>query len=197
MKTEGILIALLLLIALPLRGQDSYPTGEVFGGYSFSHGSADSVGHNLNGWGASFSGAGTRYFGMTADFSGTYGSGTYIPFCFAPAIVVPVPPGCPTETQNLSAYHFLFGPRFTLRTQRATPFAEALFGVSSLRQEKAGTRTGFAMGFGGGVDVPLTEHFAYRVFQVDYIPARKPNGLGGWDYEFRVQTGIVFTFGRK
>jgi len=190
MKRSGIIIAFILVFVPPLRGQDDYPKAEVFGGYSFFHGSADSAGHNLNGWGASFFAAGTRYVGATADFSGAYGSGTFFPVCPVTVIL-----GCPPQTQSLAAYHFLFGPRFTFRSHRARPFAEALFGVSTLRLEKEGPQTGFAMGFGGGVDVPISKRLAYRIFQADYIPTRRSDG--GWNHDFRVQTGIVFTFGKK
>ncbi|MCJ7504343.1 MAG: porin family protein [Acidobacteriia bacterium] len=192
MRRVGFILPLFLIFALPLWGQDSYPKGEVFGGYTFSHYAVDPTGHNLNGWGASVSGNVTRYFGVTADFSGVYGSEPYAPVC-----TLPVPPGCPLQTQNLSAYHFLAGPRFTLRTHGATPFAHALFGVANLREEKWGTRSGFAMGFGGGVDVPLGKHLAYRLFQADYIPAKRPNGVSGWNHDFRLETGIVLTFGKK
>jgi hypothetical protein len=194
LKSAGILIPFVLTLALPLRAQDSYPKVEVFGGYSFSHYSLFSTGHNLNGWGASISGNMTKYLGVTADFSGAYGSEPYIPPCVA---VFPAPPGCIARTQDLTAYHFLFGPRFTLRTHVVTPFAQALFGVVNIRQEKDGNRSDFAMGFGGGVDVPLGKHVAYRPFQADYIPTKRPYGVGGWDYDFRVETGIVYTLGEK
>jgi hypothetical protein len=195
-KGAGILIPLVLTLALPLRAQDSYPKVEVFGGYSFSHYSLFSAGHNLNGWGASFSGSMTKYLGVTADFSGAYGSEPYISGCVAPP-EVPFPPGCAVQVQDLSAYHFLFGPRFTLRRHGVTPFAQALFGVANIRQEKDGNHSNFAMGFGGGVDVPLGKHLAYRLFQANYIPTKRPYGVGGWDSDFRVETGIVFTFGKK
>jgi len=129
---------------------------------------------------------------VTADFSGVYGSEPYVPIC-----TVPVPPGCPPQTQKLSAYHFLAGPSLTLRTHRAAPFVQALFGVADLREEKSGNRSAFAMGFGGGVDIPVGKHWAYRLFQADYIPAKRPADLGGWDHDFRLETGVVFNFGRK
>lgn len=192
MRRVAFILPVFLTFALPSPGQDSYPRGEVFGGYTFSRYSVDSTGHTLNGWGASVSGNITRYFGVIADFSGVYGSEPYAYPC-----TLPVPPGCPPATQNLNAYHFLAGPRFTHRTHKAAPFAQLLFGVVDLRQEKSGNRSGFAMGLGGGVDVPVGKHLAYRLFQADYIPAKRPNDVGGWDHDFRLETGLVFTFGRK
>jgi len=192
MRSVRFIFPLFLLFALPVWGQDGYPKGEVFGGYAFSHTTVDTIGRNLNGWGTSVSGSFSRHLGLTADFSGVYGSEPYPRVC-----TDPVPPGCPAETENVSAYHFLAGPRFTLRIHRVTPFAQALFGVKDLRQEKSGNWTTFAMGFGGGVDIPLGKDVTYRIFQADYLPARRPLDLGGWDSDLRLQTGIVFTFGGK
>jgi hypothetical protein len=193
MKRAGIIVALVLILAVPLRGQVNYPKAEVFGGYSFFHGSIDSIGHNWNGWGASVFATGTRYFGVAADFSGTYGSETFAIAC--PVIPPPVLPICPPQTENLSAYHVLGGPRFTRRSHDGTLFAHALFGAVDLRRAPPGNRTEFAMGFGGGVDVRLRKHLAYRIFQADYIPAKRSDG--GWAHEFRVETGVVFTFGKR
>jgi hypothetical protein len=190
MKRAGIIVSLVLTLALPVWGQDDHPKAEVFGGYAFSHYTVDTVGRNLNGWGASVSGNFTRNFGLAADFSGVYGSEPY-------------PRGGPAQLENPSgtesagAYHFLAGPRFTLRTRTVSPFAHALFGIKDLRQEESGNWLTFAMGFGGGMDVPLGKHAAYRIFQADYIPARRPLGIGGWDSDFRLQTGLVFKFGKK
>ena len=191
MKTLGMFLALSMVVTLPLSAQDSFPRAEVFAGYSFLH---DGVtGQNLNGWGASLSGSLTKHLGATADFSGAYGSVPYQYVC-----TLPVPPGCPAPPQVLNDYHFLAGPRFTLRTPKVTPFAEALFGIANLRRQDLGSRTSFAMGFGGGVDIALKRHFAYRLIQVDYIPTKRPaTGTGGgWDSEVRIQTGLVLRFGK-
>lgn len=196
-RRVGLILPLFLTIALPLWGQDSYPKGEVFGGYAFSHYTLDFAGQNLNGWGASVSGNFTRSLGLTADFSGAYGSDLYAPPCATPAVpVIPAPP-CPVRTQNLSAYHFLAGPRFTRRTHGPTVFAHALIGVANIREEFSGTGTGFAMGFGGGVDIPVGKRWAYRLFQADYIPAKRAHGVNGWDHAFLLETGFVLTFGKK
>jgi hypothetical protein len=97
----------------------------------------------------------------------------------------------------MSVYHFLGGPRLTRRTRDGTLFAHALVGIVNRRAQALGNRTEFAMGFGGGVDVALARRLAFRIFQADYIPAKRSstNG-GGWDNELRVQTGIVFTLGK-
>jgi hypothetical protein len=191
MRRTAIIISLVLILALSARGQGNYPKGEVFGGYAFSHYTVDNIGRNLNGWGVGVSGNLTRYFGLAADFSGVYGSEPPYPR------VVPAQPGISSDPVSVGAYHFLAGPRFTLRTRTVAPFAHAMFGLKDLRQELAGNWLTFAMGFGGGVDVRLGKHAAYRIFQADYIPAKRPLGLRGWDSDFRLQTGLVFRFGMK
>ena len=195
LSRTGVTVLLLVAFAVPqLQGQDKYPKGEIFGGYSFSHiqDYTNSTDANLNGWGASVTGNFTRHIGLTADFSGTYGSETVFPVCVA---IFPTPPGCTAQSRHLSAYNLLGGPRFSFPIHGVTPFAHALFGVASLRRE-SGSQTTFAMGFGGGVDVPLGKHFSYRLFQMDYIPVKHAFNLGGWDHNVRVETGLVFRFGK-
>ena len=190
MRVAAIVVPLALILAIPLRGQVDYPKAETFAGYSFSHTSFNTIGHNLNGWGGSVSATGTRYIGVTADFSGNYGSQTY---------AIPCPaPGCPPQTSRVSVYHFLGGPRFTRRTHDGTLFAHALVGIVDRRAAAPGNQAEFAMGFGGGADMVLGGRLAYRIFQADYIPAKRSSTYGGgWDNEFRIQTGIVFTFGKR
>ena len=184
MTKTGLILLLTLIITRPLWGQSSYPKFELFGGYSFSHETIDSIGFNMNGWGAAFTGNITKNIGLTADFSGAYGSEAFSVCPVASSFT------CAEGNASLSTYHFLAGPRFTLHAHRASPFAEVLFGAA----KTPGTST-FAMGFGGGVDVPLGKHLAYRLIQVDYLPTKRASGIAGWDSDTRVQTGIVFTFG--
>jgi hypothetical protein len=70
--------------------------------------------------------------------------------------------------------------------------------VVSRRAASPGNQTQFGTGVGGGADVALHGRLAYRIFQVDYIPAKQSASTGGgWQKDFRVETGIVFTFGKK
>ncbi len=54
--------------------------------------------------------------------------------------------------------------------------------------------TGFAMGFGGGLDIHLNGRVSIRIFQADYLPVDSPL-IGEWRHNARIQTGIVFRFG--
>ena len=52
-------------------------------------------------------------------------------------------------------------------------------------------RTNLAFGAGGGIDRNWKRHFAFRLFQADYIPTRLD---GKWESHFRIGTGILVKF---
>jgi len=92
---------------------------------------------------------------------------------------------------GISQWHYLFGPGYSWRRERATLFGHVLLGGNTLRAA-GGSTSGFAMGMGGGADYNATRNIAIRVVQADYIPSR----LGGnWFHDFRVGAGVVFKFG--
>ncbi len=131
---------------------------------------------NYNGWNASATGYVNRFFGVTADFSGHYGS--------------------TRGSLSTSRYSFLFGPTFALHTPRLTPFTHALFGEikESSSDDKLLAYTKFAVAVGGGVDMSLSRRLAVRLGQFDYVWQRNPtNGLSG-PHGFRYSGGIVFKF---
>jgi len=186
MKRAGVVVALVLILSLPARGQRNYPKGEVFGGYAFSHNTADTIGRNLNGWGVGVSGNFTRYFGLAADFSGVYGSEPPFPQ------VGSAQPGISSDPVSVGAYHFLAGPRFTLRTHTVAPFAHAMFGLKDLRQELAGNWLTFGMGFGGGHGRPFG-----KARSVSHLPGRLPpceTALGPRRVGFRLPPANRFRF---
>ena len=159
---------------------------EAFAGYAFSHASIDSEGHNLNGWGLGVSINVSRHFGVTAELSDEYGRHAYLTGSGTSPVVT---------TEGFSLLHLLGGPRFVFPRRRATAFAQVLAGSVRQRYERTGNWPAqFAMGFGGGVDVPLGKHLAYRAFQADYI-RMKYTASSAWYYAFRLQTGVVLRFG--
>ena len=154
----------------------AYSQFEAFGGYSYFRGDDTANGlFNLNGWNSSFVQNIKQWFGLVADVSGVYGS----PFA-APLV----------DTQR--NHTFLFGPQFSLRSHsRIIPFAHGLFGFSHVNMGQAGvfiSDIGLAYGVGGGVDVRITDRFAIRAGQVDYINIRL-SGVGS--NNIRVSSGIV------
>jgi hypothetical protein len=110
---------MLLVLSCFTAAQES-PKIHIFSGCQFTHVALghDINGFNLNGWNASLSGYVSKYFGASADFSGTYGS----PF------------GVSNKT-----YTYLIGPvaRFPNRS-KMTPFGHVLFGGAHLNVSSLG-----------------------------------------------------------
>jgi hypothetical protein len=114
----------------------------VFGGYQYTR---PDGGPNLNGWNGALTGNFSKSFGITADFSGAYGSGG-------------------------SIHTYTFGPKLSANLPVVKPFVHALFGGVRLGGS-GGSTTGFGMMLGGGFDVghgPL----AWRVVQADWLLTR-------------------------
>ncbi len=136
---------------------------EVFGGYGYMEFNSSSVvssnEQNTNGWDLAATYNFNRYFGITGDFSGQYGSeflGLHIP-------------GGGLNT-NLTS--FLFGPTVAYRTRsKLTPFAHCLFGVSHISISgfgDTGSQNAFGMAVGAGLDYRINKTFSIRAAQFDY-----------------------------
>jgi opacity protein-like surface antigen len=195
------LSALLLSIPMFLAAQDA-PHVEVFGGYSYLRNSSN----NFNGWEGQASFNFNRFLGLTADVDGHYRTVAK----FSPLAGF-------SGSANQRLYTFLFGPTATARFGKHDVYAHALFGgahsslgagvtlpiIGTISTGVTGA-TAFGMALGGGVDFGLTDHFAIRPAQVDYVYTRFSNfdairtGLfnssGGHQNSFRYSGGIVFRF---
>jgi hypothetical protein len=153
------------------------PRYEVFGGYSYMHFDSPTIGYpnyaNLNG----FTAEGVFNFklkwGVVADLSGDYGS-------------------------QLSSYHYMIGPQYSLRRDKSKFFFHALFGkaqnnvdiVVPPRTETKGVGHSFAGG--GGFDWFWKPRITVRVVQADYIYS---STFGASQNDVRVSTGIVVNIG--
>jgi hypothetical protein len=184
MKKYVVILAVLLIGALPLLAQDQTPRVEVFGGYSYV--SADFQGasgrHNLNGWNGQVDINLNRWLGLTGDFGGYYGS-------------VGEKVGDLSVNVSFRDYSFLFGPTLTYRQQHFAPFFHALFGGNNLSGSvlgKSTSNTAFAMAIGGGLDIPLTPHFGLRLAQADWL---RTQNFSGNQNNVRLSTGLLFMFG--
>ena len=169
-------ICLVCLTFVSAMAQDA-PKVEVFGGYSWAGG-------NFHGWNTSVTGNVTKGFGITADFSGHYGSEVAGPLLI-----------------NQDAHSFLFGPRYAFRGKRFTPFVYGLVGATRFHETAviAGVRlhesdTGFSSAVGGGLDIKVNERVAVRAFQIDYF---RPNFFGESHHRGRLAFGVVLNFGKK
>lgn len=180
MRRLLLVCGILLVAAIPASAQDSYPSAEVFGGYSFL--SAGGFGDRASAHGVGFSVAGNlgKQFGIVGDFS--YHRKTFDDVGF-------------DVKANITT--FLFGPRLSVRGKSATGFVHVLVGGARLGGNAFGisdSTTGVALGLGGGVDINAGKSIAIRIAQLDYIPARFE---GEWFHSVRYEAGIVIKFGGK
>jgi outer membrane protein OmpA-like peptidoglycan-associated protein len=177
----------------PAAAQDStaeapgrlLPRFEVAGGYDYvnfnpgdpfnsfnNHGGSGSFTYNATRWlGLTAEGAGYNY---RRDVNGTSLSGLWTTW--------------------------LFGPRLNLRRfDYFVPFAEFLVGDASAGANIAGTKQqSFALAAGGGVDVVLNKHLAWRFAQIDYLMTNFSGpfvAATSRQNNLRLGTGLVLRFG--
>jgi len=190
-----LLVAVLLLGFSVMAVAQDTPAVEIFGGYSYMRcdanqfvfgGAEDAdVDCGLHGW--NFSGAinANKAVGAVIDVSGQYGT-----------------VGVEGDEVDARFHSFMFGPKFTMRSGRVTPFAQALFGFSSVKIEAdeanedalSYTEIDFSMAFGGGLDINVGEKVAIRPVQVDYFLTRSG---GQFMDNFRYSAGLVIKLGKR
>ena len=179
-KIAGLLFVLLLASRVPAWSQDT-PLVEAFGGFSLLTVGVEGLDREWSpGWQGSFALNLTPTIGIVADFGGQYESQDVL--------------GAQVDS---SVHEFLFGPRFSARTEGATPFAHFLLGgarqSSSVSDQEFFRNTNFALGFGGGFDINMGESFSLRALQFDWLPMRAG---GEWvSNQFRIGIGFVFKTG--
>jgi hypothetical protein len=160
------------MFSLTAFAQENAPKAEFFGGYQYTRFDG---GLNANGWDTALTGNLNRWFGVTGDFSGAY------------------------KTQNgvsFNNYTYTFGPVVSLRQNRTfTPFAHFLAGgfhSSASFAGASGCGNGFAMMFGGGVDVTATRHIGIRALQFDWLSLHA-NGNSD-NNNMRISTGLLIRY---
>ena len=175
MKRSILVVVTLLMSALSLLAQTNTPKVQIFGGYSYL--SVDENGSSregLNGWNLQPSINLNRWASFTFDGGGYYGS----------------PHGV-----NFHDYTFMAGPTFTLRREHVAPFVHALFGADHLGASSGGNSTSdtsFALAAGGGLDIPIKEHFGIRLAQVDWL---RTTHFSDTQNNIRLSTGLLLMFG--
>ena len=193
-KLPLLLVPLLfnLLFAIASNAQDKI---ELFGGYSYlrpavslSQAIVCPVGilppcpvittttHlNLNGWELSGTFYAGRWIGLTADFSGHYGS-----------------------TQGVSTHlqTYLFGPQVRV-PGKVSPFAHVLFGGAheflgaAPGLVNSGTTSAFAAAAGAGIDIKVAPFLSFRPIQMDYLLTRFGSSTQS---QPRVTAGVLLRF---
>ncbi|HEX4605296.1 MAG TPA: OmpA family protein [Candidatus Angelobacter sp.] len=171
---------------------DTYPAVDLFAGYSYIRFRTDAgtkEGFNLHGFTGALAGNVNRWFSLVGDF------GVYQ--------IKDLPPSV-----TGSAYTFLFGPQFSRRGERWTPFVHALFGAARLADIQASTiptgsaffnrsfsQNSFATALGGGLDANINKHIGVRIFQVEYLLTKFTNGGDNKQDNLRASAGLVLHFG--
>jgi hypothetical protein len=194
------MIALLCSLGTLATAQDPpAPKWELYGGYSAFYpgcdvhgllpGAVAPVGSCLKwdprGAGATVTYDFNRWFGLTVDSSGQWGSGQS---------------GVAARIDQVEFFNLSAGPKITFRTHYFSPFLEVLGGEHRLASEVFGNDREIGFMAGGGLDLNLTRHFAVRLFRADFVysdhqygpssivPATDVRGV-------RLQSGLVFMFG--
>jgi hypothetical protein len=197
MRRTNILLTIFLaavfaLSSPPAKAQDA-PKWEIFGGYTFMHSNIVVSGatFNMNGGSGSVAYHLTHWFALVGEVGATHqGAVVSKPF-------------------SLTVTTYEFGPRVTWRNHsHLTPYAQVLIGgghaggtlyTSSLGTGLApiGASNDFNFSAGGGVDWKINHAFSVRVGQAEYLHTQFPNGINASQSNFRLSTGVVFTFGKQ
>ena len=172
-KLIGVVL-FLCLVSLMAAAQEAGGKAQIFGGYQYTRFDG---GLNTNGFNGAASVNLNRWFGVAADFSGTYGSQSGVSDKF---------------------YTYTFGPQVSMHSGSLTPFAHFLIGgahasasTSSGGTTLSASSSGMAMMFGGGVDVGK-HNLALRLAQFDWLNTRF-NGVSDSN-NMRLSTGLVIRF---
>jgi len=175
---------------------------EITGDYSYVH--ANPQNNNIiptfsfNGGGGSGAFYLSKYIGIVAEFEG-YGSYTHS---------INTGAGLVDVSGNLFTYNV--GPIVKFRTSHFEPFAQAMFGGAHSNfyanlynncggscASKSPSNNAFDFIIGGGIDIPVGEHFAIRPAEADYLLTRFGNAFTGGNNNqsnFRYQAGVQFRF---
>jgi len=175
---------------------------EITGDYSYIHANPQNNNiiptFSLNGGGGSGAFYFSKYLGIVAEFEG-YGSYTHN---------IETDAGLVSVSGNLFTYNV--GPIVKFRTSHIEPFAQAMFGGAHSNlygnlynncggscASKSPSNNAFDFIIGGGIDIPVGEHFAIRPAEVDYLLTRFGNAFTGGNNNqsnFRYQAGVQFRF---
>lgn len=219
MRRLIFMLAIGLVLSIPSFAQEViYPKAEVFGGFSMSSipgvvptydpitGLPTSYSRkSLMGWQGSANYNLSHHLGIVGDFGGQYGT---VPSATVLGVTVP--------SYSMHSYQFLFGPRIMFRGPRVTPFVHALFGVDKMGVSTTTSivgvpatvglsSTGLGMGFGGGLDINVSDRLALRVPQFDWTPRHVGSTTilgvtvpGAWSTgQIRFGIGVVIKAGQK
>jgi hypothetical protein len=170
-----------------IKPGSDFPHWEAFFGYSFLYFRPQFVipgSEKMNGGSASIAYNFNRWAGLVFDFGG-YHTGSIN-----------------ATSVNATGYSYLFGPRFSYRSsERVTPYAQLLFGGVNANSGMVGILAGhneFGMAVGGGLDVGVSKHLAWRMVQAEYLFTDFNIAPGNTHQNsFRISTGLLVRWGAR
>jgi Outer membrane protein beta-barrel domain len=198
-------LASLSMLSHVAVGQE-YPKVEVPIGFSFVNihpNQAVLTSFNVFGGGGGFVYNFTPMFGAKADFMGyTQGSGQKL-----------TQNGQVLGNVSGNLFTYLFGPQIKKHSGKFQPFGELLFGAAHTNLDAnickleggcgsgTGNNNGFAMEFGGGLDIPITKMIQFRPVEIDYLYTHFGSnhiaGASASQNNFKYVVGVNLAFGGK
>lgn len=160
--------------ASPAEAQDKTPKAEVYAGYDYVRVNDLGDSYNFNGGSGQLAYNANHWLGIVGDLGGYYTSNGF----------------------RAGILSYLFGPRINFRGYgKMTPFAQVL--VGGARSIDNSPLNAFAMTAGVGIEFKISEHFAIRPVQAEYILTKFMDGVSNRQNSFRYSAGIVFRFGTR
>ena len=161
---------------------------------------------NLYGGGGSFVYNFRRHVGIKSEFQGYLSSTAKFNVTANPPLI----PQSGTFKSQMNMFTYLFGPQVSLPvpSSNVRVYGEALFGGAHTNAYGnffktagitgvAASNNGFAMAFGGGVDLGINQHVAFRLVQLDYLRTTYQFQALGINNQnnVRYEGGVVFLWG--
>jgi hypothetical protein len=110
-------------------------------------------------------------------------------------------------------FTYMFGPQIKKHSGKLQPFGEALYGAAHTNlygnicrlEEGCGSASpnnnGFAMEYGLGLDIPISQSIQFRPVEVDYLYTHFGSnhiaGASSSQNNFKYVVGVNFAFGSK
>lgn len=104
------------------------------------------------------------------------------------------------KNNELEMFNYTVGPQYRFELKGVDLFGHFLLGKSRSRLLKTGTSIiepsslGLTVAFGGGVDIPIGNRFAFRAIQYDYMIN---SAFADHLHDMRFSSGLVINFGKK
>jgi len=202
------LTGFLCLVTMMAAAQSEFPKVELAGGYSYVNLNPQiASSQNFNGGGGAFVYNFSPIFGIKADFMGYTGGTGWNNYLREH--------GYGSVNVSGNAFTYMFGPQIKKHSGKFQPFAEGLFGAAHSNgygtligcienmgcggKNVYGSNNGFAMEFGGGVDIPVNSYIQIRPVEVDYLYTHfGSNHIANYSSSqnnFKYFGGINFTLG--